>query len=80
MIRRVYMDANATTPLLPEVLEAMRPYFVERFGVHVNTAHHENTPNSIVRCTAGWRLGQKLRDLFSLRRRRKPADDEQTDQ
>jgi cysteine desulfurase len=32
MMRRVYMDANATTPLLPEVLEVMRPYFVERFG------------------------------------------------
>jgi cysteine desulfurase len=29
---RVYMDANATTPLLPEVLEAMRPYWIERFG------------------------------------------------
>jgi len=29
---RVYMDANATTPLLPEVLEAMRPYWMERFG------------------------------------------------
>lgn len=26
------MDANATTPLLPEVLEAMRPYFLEQFG------------------------------------------------
>jgi cysteine desulfurase len=26
------MDANATTPLLPEVLEAMRPYWIERFG------------------------------------------------
>ena len=26
------MDANATTPLLPEVLEAMRPYWVEHFG------------------------------------------------
>ncbi len=32
MMRRVYMDANATTPLLPEVLEAMQPCFVERFG------------------------------------------------
>lgn len=31
-MRRVYMDANATTPLLPEVLEAMQPYFIERFG------------------------------------------------
>ena len=29
---RVYMDANATTPLLPEVFEAMRPYWMEHFG------------------------------------------------
>jgi cysteine desulfurase len=29
---RVYMDANATTPLLPEVMEAMRPYWMEEFG------------------------------------------------
>jgi cysteine desulfurase len=26
------MDANATTPLLPEVFAAMRPYFLEQFG------------------------------------------------
>jgi cysteine desulfurase len=26
------MDANATTPLLPEVMEAMRPYWMECFG------------------------------------------------
>jgi cysteine desulfurase len=26
------MDANATTPLLPEVLEAMHPYWMEHFG------------------------------------------------
>lgn len=26
------MDANATTPLAPEVAEAMRPYFFEQFG------------------------------------------------
>ncbi|HEX4006559.1 MAG TPA: aminotransferase class V-fold PLP-dependent enzyme [Acidobacteriaceae bacterium] len=32
MIRRIYMDANATTPLLLEVLEEMRPYFIESFG------------------------------------------------
>jgi cysteine desulfurase len=31
-MRRVYLDANATTPLLPEVLEAMRPYWMEHFG------------------------------------------------
>jgi cysteine desulfurase len=31
-MRRIYMDANATTPLLPEVMEAMRPYWMEHFG------------------------------------------------
>src|SRR2546423_12730569 len=31
-MQRVYLDNNATSPLLPEVLEAMRPYYVERFG------------------------------------------------
>jgi cysteine desulfurase len=28
----VYLDNNATTPLLSEVFGAMRPYFVEKFG------------------------------------------------
>jgi cysteine desulfurase len=31
-LNRVYIDANATTPLLPEVIEAMRPYWTEVFG------------------------------------------------
>jgi cysteine desulfurase len=31
-MQRVYLDNNATSPLLPEVFEAMRPYFFERFG------------------------------------------------
>ncbi|HWG19513.1 MAG TPA: cysteine desulfurase family protein [Terracidiphilus sp.] len=31
-MRRVYMDANATTPLLPEVVDAMHPYWTEHFG------------------------------------------------
>ncbi len=31
-MRRVYLDNNATTPVLPEVLAAMQPYFGEHFG------------------------------------------------
>ena len=31
-MQRIYMDANATTPLLPEVVEAMKPFWIEQFG------------------------------------------------
>ena len=31
-MRRVYLDNNATSPLLPEVFDAMRPCFFENFG------------------------------------------------
>lgn len=29
---RVYLDANATTPVLPTVVQAMQPFWFERFG------------------------------------------------
>ncbi len=39
-MRRVYLDNNATTPVLPEILEAMRPYFAEHFGNASSIHHH----------------------------------------
>ncbi|HEY4840857.1 MAG TPA: cysteine desulfurase family protein [Terriglobales bacterium] len=40
MMRRVYLDNNATTPVLPKILEAMRPYFGEHFGNASSIHHH----------------------------------------
>ncbi len=40
MTRRVYLDNNATTPVLPEVLQAVLPYYGERFGNASSIHHH----------------------------------------
>jgi cysteine desulfurase len=38
-MHRVYLDNNATTPVLPEVFEAMRPFYLEQFG-NASSIHH----------------------------------------
>jgi len=40
LMHRVYFDNNATAPLLPEVFEAMKPYFGEHFGNASSIHHH----------------------------------------
>lgn len=39
-MRRVYLDNNATTPVLPEVFEAMRPFYLDEFGNASSIHHH----------------------------------------
>jgi len=39
-MRRIYFDNNATTPVLPEVLAAMMPYFSDAFGNASSIHHH----------------------------------------
>lgn len=39
-MERIYLDANATTPLLPEVFDAMRPFLLESFG-NASSTHRQ---------------------------------------
>jgi cysteine desulfurase len=48
-MRNVYLDYNATTPVTPEILEAMRPYFTEHFGNPSSAHRFGDRPASTVR-------------------------------
>lgn len=52
-MQRIYLDANATTPVLPEVVEAMRPFWQESFG-NPSSAHHsgQRTRSAVERARA----------------------------
>ena len=50
--RMIYFDHNATTPVLPEVFEAMRPYFCDEWG----------NPSS------AYRFGSKLKTFIGAAR------------
>lgn len=39
-VRRIYLDNNATTAVVPEVLDAMMPYWSDRFG-NASSMHQE---------------------------------------
>src|ERR1700743_3118954 len=50
---RIYLDATATPPLLPEVVEAMRPFWSEGFG-NPSSAHQsgQRTRSAVERARA----------------------------
>jgi cysteine desulfurase len=61
-MRRVYLDNNATTPILPEVFEAMRPYFAEHFGNASSIHHHGQETRAAVE-----RARESVAALFGCR-------------
>ena len=48
-MRTIYLDFNATTPVVPEVFDAMRPYFLELYGNPSSAHHMGDKPASAVR-------------------------------
>src|SRR5450432_2713533 len=65
-MRRVYLDNNATTPVLPAVLDAIRPYFEERFGNASSIHHHGQETRAAVenaRASVAWLLNCRASEL-----------------
>jgi cysteine desulfurase len=48
-MRTIYLDHNATTPVVPAVFDAMRPYFTEYYGNPSSAHHMGDKPASAVR-------------------------------
>src|SRR5881409_2401755 len=61
-MQRVYLDNNATTPVLPEVQDAMRPYFAEHFGNASSIHHHGQETRAAVE-----RARESVADLLGCR-------------
>jgi cysteine desulfurase len=61
-MQRVYLDNNATTPVLPEVLDSMRPYFAEHFGNASSIHHHGQETRAAVE-----RARESVADLLGCR-------------
>ena len=61
-MQRVYLDNNATTPVLSEVLDAMRPYFAEHFGNASSIHHHGQETRAAVE-----RARESVADLLGCR-------------
>src|SRR6202790_4379364 len=65
-MRRIYLDNNASTPVLPEVLDAMRPYFGERFGNASSIHHHGQETRAAIehaRDSGGARLSCRASEI-----------------
>ena len=54
----IYLDHNATTPVLPEVFEAMRPYSCEEWG-NPSSAHKFGSKLEGVGQNEGIRTGRR---------------------
>ena len=61
-MRRVYLDHNATTPVLPEVFEAMQGYFAQHFGNASSIHHHGQETRAAVE-----RARESVADLLGCR-------------
>lgn len=63
----IYLDHNATTPVLPEIFEAMKPYFCEDWGNPSSTYRFGSKIKSVVenaRDQVATLIGASLRELL----------------